>query len=57
MSRMMRHRSLTEEPVMAFGGRGGAGGADAAGRREELFKSASDPSHIMQGMGSLTWVR
>ncbi len=54
---MMRHRSLTEEPVMAFGGRGGAGGADAAGRREELFKSASDPSHIMQGMGSLTWVR
>jgi hypothetical protein len=52
---MQRHRSMTDEPVLAFGGLGAAEGAP-----QDLHKSASDPTHIMhglQGMGSLTWVR
>lgn len=51
---MQRHRSMTEEPVLAFGGHGGP-----EGNPQDLHKSASDPSHIvhgLQGMGSLTWV-
>lgn len=44
---------------MAFGAAPGMGGAGGGGgrSREELFKSASDPSHIQQGMNSFTWVR
>jgi hypothetical protein len=53
-ARMQRHRSMTEEPVLAFGGHVGP-----EGNPQDLHKSASDPSHIvhgLQGMGSLTWV-
>lgn len=52
---MLRHRSLTDEPVLAFGGAMPL----AEGEQRDLHKSASDPTHIihgLHGMGSLTWV-